>query len=302
MKTPVVLLIFKRPNTTKRVFEAIRQAKPAQLFVIADGPRSEFPEETEKCAATRRIIERVDWNCQVFTNYSDINLGCGKRVATGINWVFDRVEEAIILEDDCLPHPDFFGFCEDLLEKYRHDSKIMHISGNYHLLKYDRFSSKYGYYFSRYPLIWGWATWRRAWKHYDFQMKNLPELIENGWLEKFLENKRAAYVWTRNFYGVYNSLYTWDYQWILTCWTQAGLSIHPSVNLVSNIGFDVEATHTQNNQNYWANLPTQSMMFPLKHPPFILRDTQADRYLQSIQFDPNKLNQAKMKFKQLLNL
>jgi hypothetical protein len=301
MKTPVVLLIFKRPDATRRVCETIRQANPSQLFVIADGARSNFPEEAEKCAETRTIVEQIDWDCEVLTNYSDINLGCGKRVSTGISWVFSQVEEAIILEDDCLPHPDFFSFCEELLEKYRHDLRIMHISGNYHLLKYNNHPSKYSYYFSRYPLIWGWATWRRAWNHYDFQMKNLPELIEDRWLEKFLENKREAYVWSKNFYGVYNNLYTWDYQWMLTCWTQSGLSIHPSVNLVSNIGFDAEATHTQNNQNYWASLPTKSMIFPLNHQPFIIRDNRADRYLQNTQFDPNKLNRVKMKFKQLFN-
>jgi hypothetical protein len=301
MQTPIVLIIFNRPNTTKQVFEAIRQAKPSQLFVIADGARREHLGEAEKCSATRNIIKQIDWDCEVFTNYSDINLGCGKRVSTGIDWVFSQVEEAIILEDDCLPHPDFFNFCATLLEQYRNEDRIMHISGNMHLIDYNERYLKYSYYFSRYPLIWGWATWRRAWKHYDFQMKNLPELIENRWLEKFLDNKREAYVWTKNFYGVYKTLYTWDYQWMLTCWVQGGFCINPSVNLVSNIGFDSEATHTQNSNSYWANLPTKSILFPLKTQPFIIRDIQADCYLQNTQFDPNKLNRAKMKFRRLLN-
>jgi hypothetical protein len=129
LKTPVALIIFKRPDTTERVFETIRQAKPPKLLVVADGPRTDQPGEAEKCAATRAIIDRVDWDCEVLKNYSDSNLGCGLRPATGISWVFEQVEEAIVLEDDCVPHPTFFRFCEELLEYYRHDERIMSISG-----------------------------------------------------------------------------------------------------------------------------------------------------------------------------
>ena len=146
MKTPVAFIIFNRPDTTKRVFEAIRHAKPPKLLVIADGPRADRPGEAEKCAAAREIIEGVDWECEVLTNYSDVNLGCGKRVSTGIDWVFDQVEEAIILEDDCLPNPSFFKFCELMLEQYRHDQRIMSISGTNYLETWK--SSIQSYYFS----------------------------------------------------------------------------------------------------------------------------------------------------------
>jgi hypothetical protein len=301
MSVPIAFFIFNRPNPTKRVFEAIRQAKPSKLLVVADGPRSDRLAEAGQCAAVRAIIQQIDWDCDVLTNYSDINLGCGVRVSTGLDWVFSQVEEAVILEDDCLPHPHFFDFCEMLLERYRDNEKIMHIAGNYHLIGYKNQASKYSYYFSRYPLIWGWATWRRAWQHYDFQVEWLKEFIDDGWLEKCLESKRDTFVWRRNFESLYGNLYTWDYQWILACWLQQGLAIHPVVNLVSNIGFGSESTHTGNEKNPWANLPADAFTFPLQHPPFIIRDSKADRYLQNAQFDPSKVNRLKMRLRCLLN-
>lgn len=299
MQTAVVFFIFNRTDTTKQVFEAIRRAKPPKLLVVADGPRANRAGETEKCVATRAVIDQVDWDCQVLTNYSEVNLGCGVRVSTGINWVFSQVEEAIFLEDDCLPHLHFFDFCEELLERYRDDSRIMHISGNCHLLGYPKKVSKYSYYFSRYPLIWGWATWRRAWQHYDFKMSNLPKILEEGWLDNIFDNHREVYVWTRNLSGAIRSD-TWDYQWLLTCWMQNGLSIHPTVNLVSNIGFNAEATHTSHQGNTLSNLPTKPIGSPLHHPPFVVRDVRADRYLNNIVFDLSKINRLKMTLKQFL--
>jgi hypothetical protein len=301
VKTPVVLLIFNRFDTTEQVFEVIRQARPEKLLIVADGPRDDRPGEKEQCAATRAVIEQVNWDCDILTNYSDINLGCGVRVSTGLDWVFNQVEEAIILEDDCLPHPHFFDFCECLLERYRDDDRIMHISGNNHLVDYNNRSTKYSYYFSRYPLIWGWATWRRAWQHYDFKMERFQEVINDGWLEQLLENRREVYIWTKKFQSVYKNSYTWDYQWLFTCWMQAGLSIHPTVNLVSNIGFGAGATHTYDGHNPWANLSTNPLTFPLSHPPFVIRDAYADHHLQNTQFDPNKLNRLRMKLRQLFN-
>ncbi|MEW6491011.1 MAG: glycosyltransferase family 2 protein, partial [Cyanobacteriota bacterium] len=164
MKTPVVFIIFNRPDTTQKVFEAIRQAHPPLLFVIADGPRPNKPGEDQKCAATRAIIDQVDWDCEVLTNYSEINLGCERRVSSGLNWVFDTVEEAIILEDDCLPHPTFFSFCEELLDYYRNDQRVMVITGQN--VQFGRKRTDYTYYFSRYNHCWGWASWRRAWRSY----------------------------------------------------------------------------------------------------------------------------------------
>lgn len=171
MSTPIALIIFNRPDLTIRVFSKIARAKPKTLFVIADGPRSDHPGDIKKCAEARSIIESVDWDCTVHKNYSDINLGCGRRLASGISWVFEKVEEAIILEDDCLPHPTFFRFCKELLERYRDDERIMQINGQN--FQHKSMRTSYSYLFSYSNNCWGWATWRRAWQHFDMEMRRL---------------------------------------------------------------------------------------------------------------------------------
>jgi tetratricopeptide (TPR) repeat protein len=281
LKTPICLIIFKRPDTTEKVFEAIRQAKPPKLLVIADGPRTNRPGEAEKCAAARAIINRVDWDCEVLTNYSDTNLGCRHRVSSGLDWVFDLVEEAIILEDDCLPHPTFFQFCEELLERYRHDEQVMVIAGNN--FQFGRNRTEYSYYFSRYSHCWGWATWRRAWQHYDNEMKLWPQARYGNLLAEILQNSQAASYWSINFQGVYEGFNSWAYPWKFACWIHNGLTILPNINLVSNIGFDQEATHTTV-INTFANMPTEAISFPLQHPPVVIRNTQADDFTEKIMF------------------
>jgi hypothetical protein len=283
MKAPVVFIIFNRPDTTARVFEAIRQAKPSLLFVIADGARTSKAGEAEKCAAARAIIDGVDWDCEVRTNYSDVNLGCGKRVASGLDWVFQEVEEAIILEDDCLPHPTFFQFCEELLEYYRNDTRIMAIAGN-NFQRGKKYSAA-SYYFSRYPHCWGWASWRRAWQYYDFKMSIWPQIRGGEWLDNMLDSKKSVKYWSEIFDNMhYKELIDiWDYQWTFACWIQSGLSILPGVNLISNIGFGEDATHTVENSPL-ANLPVQAVEFPLIHPPFLLRNYEADRFTNKILF------------------
>jgi hypothetical protein len=290
MKTPVALMIFNRPDRTYEVFEAIRQAKPPKLLVVADGPRPDRPEDIAKCAAARAIIDKVDWDCEVIKNFSDPNLGCRIRVATGIDWVFENAEEAIILEDDCIPHPDFFRYCDELLERYRDDERVMHISGN------NFWSSQYhheeSYLFSRYTLSWGWATWRRAWQHYDVDMKlwsGMPQQKQQTILEDVLGDEHAAKTWIRIFQDAI-AVNTWDYQWTLTCWLQGGLSILPHVNLVSNVGFDADATHTFSATTTSVDCPqlsisTAAMDFPLKHPHLTIRDLQIDRFIQDVYFD-----------------
>ena len=286
MKTPVALIIFNRPSTTAKVFEAIRQAKPPQLLVIADGARSDRPEEAEKCLAARAIIESVDWECEVLTNYSEVNLGCKRRVSSGLDWVFGQVEEAIILEDDCLPDPSFFPFCEELLEYYRYDQRIMAISGvNF---QFGKKRTENSYYFSRYNHCWGWASWRRAWQHYDVEMKLWPQIRDENWLQSVFADSRSLSYWREIFQASYQGeINTWDYQWTLACWLQNGLTVLPNDNLISNIGFGVESTHTEQVDNNFANLPVAKMSFPLIHPQFVIRDTQADRFTQNEHFSPN---------------
>ncbi len=288
MKTPIALIIFNRPDHTERVFEVIRQAKPRQLLVIADGPRPDRPGESEKCAAARAIIDRVDWDCEVLKNFSDINLGCAIRPATGISWVFDQVEEAIILEDDCIPHPSFFTFCDEVLARYRHDERIMHISGNNFWA--NKHQSEDSYTFSRYSLSWGWATWRRAWNYYDMAMPHWPEIKRRKILKDILQDEHVANSWTKIFQNIVDiDRDVWDYQWTLTCWLQGGLAILPNVNLVSNVGFDASATHTFSDTFCddcpSFTVPTSAMEFPLKHPDFILRNLAIDGFIQDNMYD-----------------
>jgi hypothetical protein len=300
MDTPVVLIIFNRPNTTKIVLDCVRKVKPPKLFVIADGPRQHRPDEEEKCAATRQLIEHVDWDCQVLTNYSDINLGCKYRISSGIDWVFEQTEEAIILEDDCLPHESFFPFCEELLDKYRNDQRITTISGNN--FQFGRQSREFSYYFSRYPLIWGWATWRRAWQHYDVEMKPWEILRDGHWLEDILNDSKSVKYWSRIFQCCHDDkIDTWDFPLTLTSWIQNGLNIIPNVNLVSNIGFGPDALTTKDTDSNFANHPTAPMKFPLKHPPFMIRDAQADQFTQYTQFDHSFISKAKSKVKKIFS-
>ena len=280
--TPIAFIIFNRPDTAERVFAEIAKAKPPKLLVVADGPRPSRPGEAEKCTATRAIIERVDWDCEVLTNYSDINLGCKHRVSSGIDWVFQQVEEAIILEDDCLPHPTFFRFCEELLARYRDDERIAIISGDN--FQSGRRQGNASYYFSRYTHIWGWASWRRAWKHYDVEMKLWPQIKSGGWLNGVLAESDGLDYWTKIFDRVYGGgIDTWDYQWVFACWIQSGLSVLPNINLISNIGFGNDATHTQSGSPF-AELPVGAIPFPLTHPSFVLRHRIADSHTHRIMF------------------
>jgi len=275
MKTPVTLIIFNRPDLTKKVFEAIRQAKPPTLLVVADGPRPNRPDEVEKCAAARAIIDSIDWKCELLTNYSDVNLGCKHRVSSGINWAFEAVEEAIILEDDCLPHPTFFRFCEEMLAHYRDDKRVMSICGDNSRSMSRR--TDYSYYFSRLTPIWGWATWRRAWQYYDVNMKLWPTIKGGGWCKDIMMDPKITKAWESNFQSIHsNEVDTWDYQWTFACWIQNGLSAIANTNLISNCGFNAEATHTKEADHRLANRPIEAMEFPLKHPPFVIHDTQAE--------------------------
>ncbi|MBD2188084.1 glycosyltransferase family 2 protein [Pseudanabaena mucicola] len=291
LNTPVAFIIFNRPNTTSRVFEVIRQAKPPKLLVIADGARNNHLNDQQNCAATRAIIDKIDWNCELLKNYSDYNLGCRDRVSSGLNWVFEQVSEAIILEDDCLPHPSFFRFCEELLTKYRDDSRIMHISGDNFQLGKKR--TQASYYFSRYNHCWGWASWRRAWHYYDVDMKLWSHIRDGNWLYDILGNSNYVKDWHKNFQGSCDRIIdSWDYQWAFACWVQSGLSILPNQNLVSNIGFSRGGTHTLR-KNLLADLPLNAMEFPLNHPIAIARDLKADDYTQKLLFSRSLISKIR---------
>jgi len=275
LTTPVAFFIYNRPDLTRRVFNAIRLAKPKKLLVVADGPRSDA--EEERCQETRDVIKAVDWECEILTNLSEKNMGCGKRVATGLNWVFSKVDQAIILEDDCLPTPSFFDFCKELLIKYRDDRRIMQIGGNN--FQADKSITKHSYYFSRYPHIWGWATWKRAWECYDFYMKTWPQLKQSGKMNRVCKNFWERIYWTNIFDRRFlkGKPDTWDYQWVYSCWYHEGLSIYPAQNLVSNIGFGRQAVHTRQRSSSFANLPTKDI-WEIKHPPAVSSHEEADKH------------------------
>lgn len=272
LATPVAFFIFRRPDTTQRVFEVIARAKPPRLFVIADGPRN--PEEAITCAKTRAIIDKVDWDCKVVTNYSDSNMGLKRRFASGLDWLFEQVDEAIILEDDCLPDDSFFRFCQELLQRYRDEHRVMHIGGNCFVNSQQTDAS---YHFSRFPRIWGWATWKRAWRFYEGDLQSWNTRSgKSAYLNKF-SRQDERHFWKSTLNQVLKGdIDTWDYQWTYTCIKNGGLAINPSANLVSNIGFRPDATHTKDALNPMANVAAFPMHFPLNHPNNIQRDIVAD--------------------------
>jgi hypothetical protein len=300
VKTPVAFLIFNRPDTTQKVFDAIRQAKPEKLLVVADGPRADRPGEAEKCEACRAIIDGVDWECEILTNYSDVNLGCKRRVSSGLDWVFQQVEEAIILEDDCLPHTTFFRFCEELLEFYKTDTRIVHINGTNNGIITP--NSGASYRFSKLTNVWGWASWRRAWKYYDVNITFWTELVkQKTLLDGVFTSKHEIGLRSKIWQDVYDGkIDSWDYQWYLTCICQSGISIVPNQNLVSNIGFGFDATHTKNLDHQFANLSTEVIEFPLVHPLFLLKNTQADDIYFNQMYDQGIIPKIHKKFKQLI--
>lgn len=299
MKTPVVLIIFRRPDKTLKVFERIRQVKPSKLFVISDAPRPDRPDEHEKCEKSRAIIDTIDWDCEVFKNYADVNLGSFRRIPSGLDWVFTHVEDAIILEDDCLPELSFFQFCEELLDYYRNDQRIMAISGDNFQFGNQRTNDSY--YFSRYTHSWGWATWKRAWKYFDLEMKVWPQVRDQKLLQLILENDKDAKYWESILQATYESkIQAWDYRWTFATWLQNGLTILPNVNLISNIGFGEGATHTVSTKNPWIDLPTQTMNFPLQHPQFVIRDGIADKFTQDSVFNATFKNRLIRKLKNIV--
>jgi len=275
---PILFMVFNRPDTTARVFEAIRAAPPPRLFVAADGPREGRPGERERCEQARAIATAVDWPCDVTTLFRDGNLGCKRAVSSAIDWYFERVPEGIILEDDCLPDPTFFVYATELLARHRDDTRVMTVSGdNFISATWQPVAS---YYFSAVPHIWGWGSWRRAWMHYDVDMGDWLEERDSGLLERRFP---GASGWQRYWTAIFDrvargEIDTWDYQWVYTMFKRGGLSSMPKVNLVSNIGFGPEATHTRNSEAKLANLPSASLPLPLVHPSEVAVERSADAW------------------------
>ncbi|MEI6463774.1 MAG: glycosyltransferase family 2 protein [Verrucomicrobiota bacterium] len=286
-EAPVVFIIFNRVECTRQVWARICEARPRTLLLIADGPRRDRSADAERCAEVRRLVETVDWPCDVRRNYAETNVGAARRIASGLDWAFALVEEAIILEDDCLPDPTFFPFCAELLERYRDHAGIAQIAGcSFQPQPAREFPC---YFFSRYTHGWGWATWRRAWRLYDHEMKVWRTEREGKWLSAMIAHPDERAVWARCFdETLTGQVDAWDYRWTLAVWRRGMQSILPYRNLISNIGFGADATHTRR-ASPWAALAVSAMPFPLVHPDSLACDAAADEVTSRLVFRPPSL-------------
>jgi hypothetical protein len=269
IRTPIAFMVFNRPSVTATVFARIAAAKPRRLLIVADGARSHVAGEDGKVSEVRRIVQRIDWPCDLSVNFAEGNLGCRDRISSGLDWVFAQEESAIILEDDCLPAPTFFRYCDELLEKYRDEPRVMTVCGSNWLRATP---SEHSYLFTTHMSIWGWATWRRAWRTYDVDLKSWPQKKLEQPFAQLLSRKEAGAL-TRTLDNLADAnpanrtLSAWDFQWFYNCYVHGGLAITPAANMVSNIGFGADATHTRALASKLANIPVRDVEFPLKHPP-----------------------------------
>ncbi len=287
LKNPVAIIIFNRYDSAHKVLMQIKKAQPEKLYIIADGPRDNKPGEKEKCLKARSIADEVDWDCSVQKIFSDKNLGCAKRVTSGLSELFSKEEAALIFEDDCIPSMSFFEFADQMLERYKDNEKIMLVSasnkcfvpgaknagGNIKSASEDRSES---YFFSNQVQIWGWATWRRAWNKMDLKMKDWPLLKKQKIVNRFYKKASHRYYWNSSFDYVYNKhTNSWAFPWVLSVWKSGGLSVVPKVNMVKNAGFDADATHTSG-KSIFERLEAKELSFPLVHPQKIEADSHMD--------------------------
>lgn len=277
-ETPVLLLIFNRLDTTKEVFNRIKMIRPRYLYIASDGPRHSKLNEDKVVNEVREwVLENIDWDCNLQTLFREKNLGCGMAVSSAISWFFEHVEMGIIIEDDCLVDCSFFKFSEELLIKYKDNVGVTSICSSNTI---DFTSMDYSYTFTRYSLIWGWATWRRAWKEYDYNLKSWPVLKKSNWLRTINKSFKFNIYWTHVFDTCYNKkINTWDYQWNYTSFLLNGLSIMPNINLVKNIGIGVNATHKVDEK--YSKYFESEINFPLKHPISISTNKSVDEKLQN---------------------
>lgn len=281
--TPVVFIVFNRPDCTAQSLARIRAVRPRRLYVIADGPRAARPDDEERCRATREVVDRgIDWPCEVVRDYAPANLGCARRVTSGLDGVFAREERAIVLEDDCVADATFFRYGEELLERYRDEPRVGQIAGC--SFQASAPAGAPSYYFSRYPHCWGWATWRRAWRHYDHTMRVWREGRGGEWLARQVENPRERQLWENCFDATAEDrVDSWAYRWTATVWQHDWLTALPYRNLVTNVGVGHDATHT-GAASPAMNRPSTPMQFPLVHPTTLGRDVAADEQTRRMLF------------------
>jgi hypothetical protein len=278
LTTPILFIVFNRPIHTQKVFEKIRYIKPKKLYIAIDGPRKKNKFDNEKIKKVLKIFENIDWDCKVLFLKRKKNLGCKVAVSEAIDWFFNNENKGIILEDDCVPSPDFFIFCQELLIKYENNLDVYMITG-------DNFQDgivrgEGSYYFSKLTHVWGWATWKRAWSKYDIDISFWPEFKKSSEFKKIFDIKLATNYFSSIFDAVYKKkIDTWDYQWNACVWFNKGVSITPNKNLVTNIGFGPEATHTKDIKEKYKASRKYHKILPLKHLDQLVRDKKADEYV-----------------------
>ena len=276
MNVPILFLTYQRFHTAERVFSAIQKAQPPRLYFASNAPKSSNNEEVAKVDRVRSLLDRVDWPCEVKTRFLEKHLPVKQSVSSSLDWFFEHEEQGIILEDDCLPHPDFFTFCENLLDKYATDERVFAITGNNFQKGVRRGDASY--YFSRYNHVWGWASWRRAWQKSDMDMRFWPEWKNSPAWKEFWHDPIARKYWEIILGRMYRGKFTtWDYPWSASVWYHGGLTATPNVNLVSNIGFGQDATHTDDTGHPLANMTTNAIG-EVCHPTVVEQDGVADRF------------------------
>lgn len=275
--TPVLLITFNRPEHTKRVLEAILAAQPKDLYIFQDGAREGNESDAQKCAEVRQVIGELTEGAglELHKNFSEANLGCGPGPATAISWFFGQVEQGIVMEDDCLPHPDFFGYCEELLERYKDDEKVLFVNST---LYDDRWRCEASYDFSRYMVTGAWAGWKRTFRGFDLDLKTLDANAFRKHVLRLTNNRAEANWWfslVKEIQRDESKKSYWDYQMQIHLFCNSALTVHPRHNLVSNIGFDEAGTHTLNNHDHRGDRPVFPIL-PLTHPVGQVVDKERD--------------------------
>jgi hypothetical protein len=265
---PVLIIPFRRPDKIKLLIKALALVQPKNVYILCDGPRPNNPEEARLVAESRRIATDIAWPCKIYTHFKETNVGLTPNVVEGIDWFFSQVEAGIIFEDDCIPDPSFFTFCAELLERYKDDTRVMHISGNN--FQQGRVHGDGSYYFSHYSHSWGWATWRRAWIQYHDAIAHFDTYDKTGRINELPFSRAAKKFWMK----LLRNTAIWDSRWLYTTWYARGLCILPNQNLVSNIGFGADATHTLK-LSPQANVATRSLS-NIIHPSSMAVSTEAD--------------------------
>lgn len=296
---PVAFFFFNRPQYTVKVMERIREARPSTILLIADGPREDKPEEKDLCKQTRELVlSMIDWNPTILQNFSDRNMGCRKRISSGLSWVFEQVPEAIILEDDTVPETTFFRYASELLERYREDVRIGAISANN--FQPQPMQTAFSYYFSGFFHGYGWATWRRVWACYDEAMSDWIALRDQGFLKNRFPKLEHVKYWSDLFDATHQGcIDTWDYQWTFALWKSQLLTVTPRWNLATNIGVGVDSTHMKEYNPTYHGISTKPMAFPIIHPKKISINEDADLYSQIHVFGEAKLYTLKARLSRL---